>query len=69
MTDGPTKPEDDDTTIRYESNEFDDRDDEGLEPGPSLSTEEIRTLAPVEADSHVPLGPETGMEGFRYVLS
>jgi hypothetical protein len=58
-------PLDEDAGLARDNDE--DEEDEGLEPGRSMSMEEVRMLVPTPASEHVLLGPETGMEGMGYV--
>lgn len=77
VTDGPVRPDgyDDiendeagqDNTSTNNNNHglddgYDEEEDEGLEPGRSMSMDEVRMLVPTPASDHVLLGPETGMD-------
>lgn len=57
---------DEEDDLSFDNDDLVDQDDgDGLEPGPSLSVEDVRTLAPSTSGDHVLLGPETGMEDMR----
>jgi hypothetical protein len=81
VTDGPVRPDGYDDIENDEAGQdnnstnnnnhglddgYDEEEDEGLEPGRSMSMDEVRMLVPTPASDHVLLGPETGMDDMGY---